>query len=361
MKNLHAFLTFIHVLLISMHPLKCEPASDLVILVDTFINRTNLDYIKTSLSFFMDKLDIDFETKTRVGMIEFGAESQARILSHLSNRYDQNKETLKKNKIDRMLGEYTSTSDSCYNLKNVGDALSLAHKLFTENPPRTQHQSATLFTSKVVLLFLSGAGLIDESRVYDEAERLRQDQNVEIFVYGIGNSLKQKEIIKISSFPPSLHSYFLTDYRDLCDRTSEVTISSYQVPPFVRTNDRVSIQMYENEIRYFQVDTSSYVYDKNLFLVINMTHTQGISLVYIDWLINTTSVASAAEYERPGFNLLNTDDSTGQAIAANTNKGYMAFYECPPMNSLRLYLKIVGVLTLNSFDLDINRINLFPF
>lgn len=143
-----------------------------------------------------------------------------------------------------------------------------------------------------------------------------------------------------------------------------MTIASRQVPPFVKTDEKVSIQMDENEIRYFQVDTSSYVYDENQFLVKNMTHTQGISLVYIDWLINTTSnAASSVEFERPGFTLLNVDDSTSRQATNvdHNNRGYMAFHECPPLNSLRLYLKIVGVLPLNIFDLDLYRIDLLPF
>jgi hypothetical protein len=306
-------------------------------------------------------LDIDFEEKTRVGMIEFGAYGQAKILSHLSKPLDQNKETLKQSKVNRTLGEYSSVSTSNYSLKNAGEAFSLAHKLFKENPPRLHHQSTTFFSSKAVLLFMSGFGLIEASSVYDEAERLKNDYNAEIFVYGIGGDLKESEIKKISSFPHTLHLYFLTDYRDLYERISELTILSRQVPPFVLTNEKVIIQMDENEIRNFQVDTSAYVYDKNQFLIINMTHTQGISLVYIDWLINTTSVASLEEFKRPGFTLLNGDDSTIQAYNSNNIKGYMAFHECPPLNSLRLYLKIVGVLPLNIFNLDIYRIDLPPF
>ena len=361
MINFHAILTFVYVLLISMHHSECDPASDLVILVDTFINQTSLNLIKPALVKFLDTLDIDFDEKTRVGMIEFGAESQtSRNLSKLSLRSDQNKQTLKLSKVMKMLGEFTSTSTNPYNLKNVGQALSFAHKLFKENPPRI-HQSATFFTSKVALLFISDSGQINASSVYEEAERLKNDFNVEIFVYAIGNNIKQNEVKRISSFPHTLHSFFFKDYKDLFDRITEVTISSRQVPPFVQTNDRVTIQIDENEIRNFQVDTSSYVYDKNQFLVINMTHTQGVSLVYIDWLINTTSNAvSSVEFVRPGFTLLNVDDSTSHQTGQN-NKGYLAFYEVPPLNSLRLYLKIVGVLPLNVFDLDLYRIDLPPF
>ena len=54
------------------------------------------------------------------------------------------------------------------------------------------------------------------------------------------------------------------------------------------------------------------------------------------------------------------EDSTSHQAGQN-NKGYLAFYEVPPLNSLRLYLKIVGVLPLNVFDLDLYRIDLPPF
>lgn len=325
-------LTVYSICLIALfHAVNCVDYSDLVLVLDTSLKEQNeIDLLKDSMIEFIDALDIG-ASKYRIGIVEFGSSLKAKALQTFDLR-DQNKEDLK----EAIKKLSLSSQGSFGSLKCTGEGLFEAGKLFQSNPRDSY--------SKVVLLFTDGQSTVGRN-VYLEAESLKKNK-VEIFTYGTGSRIIELE--KIATFPNATHSFFLSTYQDLHDQIKELTASPIETPVYIEKNQRAQIFLAENETRNFQVDVSSLVYDKNNFIIVEMTHLEGATYVDYDWLIKTNTSVS---YDRPGFEPL-------QPAIRLTSKGYIQYYTNPPLNSLRLYLKIKGVELRNTFNIAIIEENL---